>query len=131
MKAGAASKAAKSKEVVEGAGRAGQCSCFLLHGGSFFGSGTFAWRQAPRRRSASAQLWGQSCCQLLQDACWTPDVERWETDTDSQGSGDEVDFTEGQRLNAEQVLSLSLQLADCVADMVSCALGLSPVHVLT
>ena len=34
-------------------------------------------------------------------------MERWETDTDSQGSGDEVDFTEGQRLNAEQVLSLS------------------------
>ena len=46
-------------------------------------------------------------------------MERWETVTDSQGSGDEVDFTEGQRLNAEQVLSLSLQLADCVADMVS------------
>ena len=61
-------------------------------------------------------------------------MERWETLTQTAralASGDEVDFTEGQRLTAEQVLSLSLQLADCVADMVSCALGLSPVHVLT
>ena len=30
----------------------------------------------------------------MQDTGWAPDLEQWESDTDSEGSSDEVDFKE-------------------------------------
>ena len=46
--------------------------------------------------------------QKMQDAGWAPDVERWESDTDSGGSDDEVDFKEGSNLSQTQVLALCM-----------------------
>ena len=44
----------------------------------------------------------------MQDAGWAPDIERWESDTDSEGSEDEADFTEGKSLSMSQVLALCM-----------------------
>ena len=46
--------------------------------------------------------------QKMQDAGWAPDIERWETDTDSDGSDEEVDFKEGSNLSQTQVLALCM-----------------------
>ena len=40
--------------------------------------------------------------------CWAPDIERWESDTDSEGSDQEVDFHEGSNLSQTQVLALCM-----------------------
>ena len=37
-----------------------------------------------------------------------PDVERWESDTDSEGSDEDVDFKEGSSLSDQQVLALCM-----------------------
>ena len=44
----------------------------------------------------------------MQDAGWAPDVERWESDTDSEGSDEDVDFKEGSSLSDQQVLALCM-----------------------
>ena len=46
--------------------------------------------------------------QEMQDAGWAADVERWETDTDSDGSDDDVDFSEGSSLSKEKILALCM-----------------------
>ena len=46
--------------------------------------------------------------QKMQDEGWKPDVERWESDTDSEGSDEEVDFHEGSNLSQTQVLALCM-----------------------
>ena len=46
--------------------------------------------------------------QKMQDAGWKLDVERWESDTDSEGSDQEVDFHEGSNLSQTQVLALCM-----------------------
>jgi len=46
--------------------------------------------------------------QKMQDAGWAADIERWESDTDSDGSDEEVDFTEGSNLSGTQVLALCM-----------------------
>ena len=46
--------------------------------------------------------------QKMQDAGWAPDVERWESDTDSEGSDEDVDFKEGSSLSDQQVLALCM-----------------------
>ena len=44
----------------------------------------------------------------LHDAGWEPDIERHESDTDSQASDDEVDFRKGGSLSKEKVLALCM-----------------------
>jgi len=46
--------------------------------------------------------------EIMQDAGWAPDIERWESDTDSDGSDDEADFTDGSSLSKTQVLALCM-----------------------
>ena len=46
--------------------------------------------------------------QKMQDAGWEPDLERHESDTDSEGSDEEQDFAEGVSLTEEQVLALCM-----------------------
>ena len=46
--------------------------------------------------------------QKMQGAGWAPDIERWESDTDSEGSDQEVDFHEGSNLSQTQVLALCM-----------------------
>jgi len=46
--------------------------------------------------------------QKMQDAGWAADIERWESDTDSEGSDEEVDFKEGSNLSNTQVLALCM-----------------------
>ena len=43
----------------------------------------------------------------MQDTGWAPDLEQWESDTDSEGSDQEVDFHEGN-LSQTQVLALCM-----------------------
>ena len=40
--------------------------------------------------------------QKMQDAGCTAGIERWESDTDSENSDDEVDFKEGNNLSKSQ-----------------------------
>ena len=44
----------------------------------------------------------------MQSAGWVADIERWESDTDSDGSDEEVDFKEGSNLSGTQVLALCM-----------------------
>ena len=46
--------------------------------------------------------------QKMQSAGWVADIERWESDTDSDGSDEEVDFKEGSNLSGTQVLALCM-----------------------
>ena len=46
--------------------------------------------------------------QKMQSAGWAADIERWESDTDSDGSDEEVDFKEGSNLSGTQVLALCM-----------------------
>ena len=42
----------------------------------------------------------------MQDTGWAPDLEQWESDTDSEGSSDEVDFKMGAQPEPDACLAV-------------------------
>ena len=57
----------------------------------------------------SKESYGYGLTGLGEVAAMPPaDIERWESDTDSEGSDEEVDFKEGSNLSNTQVLALCM-----------------------
>ena len=78
---------------------------------SVYGQIRSAQRSRMKHAVADKLVYAFEALQLeekMQDAGWQPDVERWESDTDSEGSEDEADFSEGKSLSQEQVLALCM-----------------------
>jgi hypothetical protein len=78
---------------------------------SIYGQIRTAQRSRMKHSTADKLVYAHEALHLeqkMQDAGWSADVERWESDTDSEGSGDEVDFSDGGNLSQESVLALCM-----------------------
>ena len=88
-----------------------QGTCLHLPSRSVYGQIRSSQRSRLKHATADKLVYTHETLHLeqkMQDAGWAPDLERWASDTDSEGSEDGVDFQEGSRLNQANVLALCM-----------------------
>ena len=84
-----------------------QCRYNPRYRGRFGRGGITTKSVAYKKGNGTVEVAALHLEQKMQDAGWKPDVERWESDTDSEGSDHEVDIHEGS-ISQTQVLALCM-----------------------